>query len=450
MHRARALETAEAAWTWVLAQTHEDAQGPWVPDTVPDDGPAVPAAHRDSVYEGIGGLAPALAELRLLRPWTDHESLLAARIVERLTDDAAQSDPAEPAVECSLYLGAAGSLAAVELLDPGRGAAPLGVLARELTDGGWTTSIFGAPPAPGNDLLLGNAGIVLALVWHGSEDALALATVGADALVRSARPAEGGLDWKMYDGDRERVMPNYSHGTAGIAAALAVAGRALGRDDLVDVARRGAEHLVRIADLDDAGLRLPLQIPAAEGHDGYSFGWCHGPTGTAQLFGALALAGVDTIGGHSPQELIERCDTAVRRSGLPARTRPGFWDNDGRCCGTAGVLDATLDRLQAANELDGEVMAFADVLAGALVERARPVPGYPEQRCWRFHEHRAEQPDLPPGVGWMQGAAGIAAALWRYARVRGGGTAAASRLDLPDSWWMAPPKAGRDRSLSGS
>ena len=117
MHRARALETAEAAWTWVLAQTHEDAQGPWVPDTVPDDGPAVPAAHRDSVYEGIGGLAPALAELRLLRPWTDHESLLAARIVERLTDDAAQSDPAEPAVECSLYLGAAGSLAAVELLD---------------------------------------------------------------------------------------------------------------------------------------------------------------------------------------------------------------------------------------------------------------------------------------------------------------------------------------------
>jgi hypothetical protein len=50
-------------------------------------------------------------------------------------------------------------------------------------------------------------------------------------------------------------MPNYTHGTAGIAAALAVAGHALGREDLVDVARHGAEHLVSIADLDAGRVR---------------------------------------------------------------------------------------------------------------------------------------------------------------------------------------------------
>ena len=33
----------------------------------------------------------------------------------------------------------------------------------------------------------------------------------------------------------------------------------------------------------------------------------------------------------------------MRTSGLPARLRPGFWDNDGRCCGTAGVGEVFLD-----------------------------------------------------------------------------------------------------------
>ena len=37
-----------------------------------------------------------------------------------------------------------------------------------------------------------------------------------------------------------------------------------------------------------------------------------------------------------------------------------------------------------------------------------------DHACWRFIEHRAEEPLLPAGVGWMQGAAGIAAFLFRW------------------------------------
>src|SRR5215472_12930039 len=41
-----------------------DSDGPWLPEAVPPDGrPAGPGADRDSLYAGIGGLAPVLAEI---------------------------------------------------------------------------------------------------------------------------------------------------------------------------------------------------------------------------------------------------------------------------------------------------------------------------------------------------------------------------------------------------
>ena len=83
---------------------------------------------------------------------------------------------------------------------------------------------------------------------------------------------------------------------------------------------------------------------------------------------------------------------------------------------------------RAGNEED---LHFARELADALIERA--VWDGP-QACWRFVEHRAEEPLLPPGVGWMQGAAGIAAYLFRVSRVVGDpdGAAAVTRMD---TWW---------------
>jgi hypothetical protein len=43
-------------------------------------------------------------------------------------------------------------------------------------------------------------------------------------------------------------------------------------------------------------------------------------------------------------------DTAV----LPRRIRPGFWDDNARCCGTAGVLALACDRVaEHGGDLDG-------------------------------------------------------------------------------------------------
>lgn len=92
--------------------------------------------------------------------------------------------------------------------------------------------------------------------------------------------------------------------------------------------------------------------------------------------------------------------------------------------------DSTWQRSGSDHDLD-----FAPRLADALVERA-VLDG--SNAYWRFVEHRAPEPLLAPEVGWMQGAAGIAAFLFRVSRVvRDGPTAAAVRR--MDTWWALPP-----------
>jgi lantibiotic modifying enzyme len=427
---AQARECAESAWGWTLAQVRWDDDGPWVPVRVPL-GPVEreglePAPDRDEVYQGIGGLGLALAEVQLTREWTQAEQSLADHIVARLRR-------ADLGGDCGLYTGLAGSLTVIRHLGGGGDDALVATMGELATPLGWPAPEYGHEPV--NDLLMGTAGIVLALLSHGGAEATRLAHHGADALRATARPTPRGVRWKMYEGDRDRFMPNYSHGTAGIAAALAVAGRQLERADLVELARLGAEELVASADTVDGGFRAPLQIPPAEGYADFCYGWCHGPTGTVNLFGALELAGVAQVAGRAPAEWRAAAARSLSRSGVPERRFDGFWDNDGRCCGTAGVLDAVLNLVQATRSPAD--LAFADTLAAAVVERSEAAPAEPQQRFWRFYEHRVDPPYLDPGVGWMQGAAGIAAALFRYARVRESGVDA-TRLALPDDWWMAP------------
>ena len=142
-----------------------------------------------------------------------------------------------------------------------------------------------------------------------------------------------------------------------------------------------------------------------------------------------ATLGVASVAGSSPGEWWRRCLEAVRRSGIPARSHPGFWDNDGRCCGTAGVGSVLLDSYQRYG--DPADLDFALTLATAVLEHAE---GSANHAWWRFVEHRAADPVLPPGVGWMQGAAGIAAFLFQAARVVRAGPEAAAVLRM-ESWW---------------
>ena len=434
-------ELAEDAWRWVLAQVQED-DGPWLPDSVGDDATAAqPAEDRDSLYAGIAGLAPALAEIAQYRELTAEEHGLRDGVASRL------SRMATTRTEPSLYDGLAGDATALRMLSPGAETVALQRLSDLATPDGWRTTITIRPDsdAPLTDVVMGTAGVVMAAVWTDGEHSPAIAATGCEALLRAADRTEAGLDWGMWPGNPSRG-PNYSHGTAGIAAALAVAGATLGRQDFVDAAVEGAQHLLAVGSLDDGGFVVPHTIPpSTRDVEPVTYTWCHGPAGTSYLFAALDLAGVRAVAGWDVAELRERCLHSVLSSGVPQRLRPGFWDNDGRCCGTAGVGEVLLDAAQDSPDpmRAAQLVQAAAVMGDALVERAiRDAAG----TRWRFVEHRQDPPLLPPGTSWMQGAAGIAAFLLRLARVLQDGLDAPV-VDRPDQWWAVPPGVRTVRSL---
>ncbi|MGW7384305.1 lanthionine synthetase LanC family protein [Streptomyces sp. NPDC054794] len=428
-------DVGEAAWSWVLDQLRED-EGPWLPETVTEDGPeaAAPAKDRDSLYAGISGLAPVLAEIARYREPTARERALATGIVTRLSAQAGEK------TEASLYDGLAGDATALRLLAPGSEAVALRRLADLATAEGWKTTLEFDPgsDAPLTDIIMGSAGVVMTAVWARGEFTGAIATTGGEALLRAADRTEAGLDWGMTPGRTSRA-PNYSHGTAGVAAALAVAGAELGRSDFVEAAVQGARHVLSVGSLEDGGFVVPHTIPPSTREvEPVTYTWCHGPAGTSHLFAALAHAGVTEVAGHEVDDLRQRCLTSILTSGLPERLRPGFWDNDGRCCGTAGVGDVLLDAAQdcPAPARRETLEQAAHRMGEALVNRAvRDEAG----ARWRFLEHRKDPPLLPPGTAWMQGAAGIAAFLLRLARYTDTGPNAPI-VDRPDQWWAVPER----------
>jgi lantibiotic modifying enzyme len=425
-------QLGEAAWSWVLDQVRED-EGPWLPETVPGDGQDVtPAKDRDSLYSGIAGLAPVVAEIAQHRDLTERERVLADGIVTRLSAEA------EGRVEPSLYDGLAGDGTALRLLAPGTESVALRRLHDLTTSDGWRTTLEFEPDsdAPLNDIIMGTAGIVMTAVWAGGDVADAIATTGCEALLRTADRTEAGLDWGIAAGTPWRA-PNYSHGTAGVAAALAVAGAALGRDDFVEAAVEGARHVLSVGVLDDSGFVVPHTIPPSKREvEPLTYTWCHGPAGTSHLFSALSHAGVTEVAGFQVDELRRRCLTSLLTSGIPERLRPGFWDNDGRCCGTAGVGDVLLDAAQdcAGTDWAETLLLGARTMGDALVERA--IQDESGAR-WRFVEYRNDEPLLPPGTAWMQGASGIAAYLLRLGRFIETGPKALV-VDRPDQWWAVP------------
>jgi len=432
-------DLAERSWAWVQTQVREDGGSLWLPEK-PEQ--VEPGEDPYGMHSGIGGLAHVLAEIRLARPLTAAEQRLADGIMETLVRRISHETRFD---YFNGLVSTIGVLTALGALGADRVVARLRELA---TRDGWQPSWIGPPQAMAegrcNDATLGNAAVVLGAVWALENDvagAAELAAQAADIVHVEKKELPTGLDWKfvperfLLEADRDYQMPNWSHGLAGISGSMAAAGIALDRPDLVDAARLGAEHLVTLADTSDGGMRVAHVIPDQDGLDTYTYTWCHGPAGTSLLFAALDRAGVTDVAGRTPYDWEHACLHSLKVSGIPERRYPGFWDNDGRCCGTAGVGDVVLNIWQRHGV--GDDLAFAVTLADAIVDRAITDDTDDRFVYWRFVEHRNADPLLPPGPGYMQGAAGIAAYLFRLARVleQGRDAEAVARMD---TWWALP------------
>lgn len=301
--------------------------------------------------------------------------------------------------DSSLYFGSAGVAFALRALGrPEDASRALGHV-RDRFDGQRWSPMF--------ELLSGNAGIGLGALCAGD---LELAVMAVTPYLTTADRTGHGVNWAV------RPTPSRSHhiahGTLGIVYALAAIGDATGRNNLVELALAGAADVVSRNEAGPDGFLVAHSDPPHRPGliERYSFGWCNGPAGDAQVFRLLAKVTNDSAWSA----LVDRCWHTVTESGLPHRLRPGFWDNNGRCCGTAGVLALACDRIVE----QGDDWTFADVLVDDLMTRATVDDTGVR---WSNYEHRATPPALPPQPGWAMGNAGIVRELLRYARLRQGG-----------------------------
>ena len=253
------------------------------------------------------------------------------------------------------------------------------------------------------DIISGSAGIGLFLLYAAealdSPEARTLAARAGRRLLERGRDESGGRKWPM-DGTSAQLLPNFSHGTAGVAYFLATLYQATKDRAFLDGALAGAAYLKAISNTDGDVCLIFHHEPEEAGRRLYYLGWCHGPAGTARLWYRLWQA----TGDRAWLEWASKSARGIVASGVPDQPAPGFWNNVGPCCGSAGVAEFFLAHHRATG--DAASLAFARrVSAQILASATRDASGI----RWPHAEHRTRPAEIVAQTGWMQGAAGIGA-----------------------------------------
>ena len=414
-------ELAVDGLRWLIEAGRETSGGGLAWSRKPSDDELTPM-----LYSGTAGSVPVLLEA--WRHFGDDSYADAALRAGRSLADAV--DGAE---DDSLYFGRTGMALVLRTLHEELGDSAAGAaadraleLVRSRFDGTRWGALF--------ELMGGNAGIGLGALLAGDPE---LAVLAMEPYLRTAEQTPAGVHWPHRTGIESRLH-HISHGTLGIVVGLARVGVATGRPDLVELALAGAADVVSRDEAGPEGFLVRHSTPQFRPDviEPVSYGWCHGPAGDAQVFRLLR----DITTDPAWSALADRCWHTVTHSGLPRRLRPRFWDNNGRCCGTAGVLALACDRIaeQKEQRQQRDPYDFAHVLVADLAARAiRDSDG----ARWSNVEHRATPSDLEPCTGWAMGNAGIVRELLRFVRLSRGGDPRYAFM-----WPDQPPVHARDTS----
>ena len=408
------LDAAGDAAKWIRASGIRTAAGlTWPAD------PADLKSVGTTLYTGAPGVVLFMLEL--------HH---ATRDASYLADARAGADeliarlPAE--TQTGLYTGIAGigfTLGEVHRATGDRKYRDaMAAVVRELTERAQPTGA-GVQWSEVTDIIGGNAGTGLFLLhaakYLDDPAARLLAAKAADRLIEAAIPEHGGLKW-MMEPKFARLMPNFSHGTAGIAYFLARVYEETKDQKYLDASLAGARYLQAIAKTDGDICLIHHNQP--QGLELYYLGWCHGPVGTARLWRQLAKV----TGDHAWDGWVDKSARAILQSGIPETLTDGFWNNVSQCCGSAGVGQFFLDLHR--TRANPTYLAFAKRMTEDLLKRGtRDAKGL----RWVQAEHRVQPKLLVAQTGYMQGAAGIGMWLLRLDAAEHGRTDFVAFPDTP-------------------
>lgn len=292
------------------------------------------------------------------------------------------------------------------------------------------------------DIIFGNAGTALFLLDLGLAtkekrflDAARRAGHGllldAQHAASKTQPGHQLPIWVMAMGGMQMHMPNFSHGTAGVAYALARIGAETGDTALLNAARDAAEWLIEnsVVEGDARKWQCSDRAPGV-----YMGGWCHGPAGTGRLFLLLSAITGDAkyraIAEQGANFVVQYAAAAEKQQpdGKQPYVPPSY------CCGVAGVVEFFCD-LHAVTKSDAHA-AFARK-AGDYLLTVAIADG--DGRKWKNGQSAPGGPVAADSkacnVDLMLGAAGEAMALLRLSLL---GREAMPMRTLPDRTTTAP------------
>ncbi len=252
------------------------------------------------------------------------------------------------------------------------------------------------------DLVGGSAGAIFGLL------ALHRATASSSVLDRAIACGRHLLDRAEKVGDDALAWPSWpdrlllagwSHGTAGISAALADLATASGRDEFLQAALAGLRHERTL--FDATAKNWPMLEPA--GGSRFVSTWCHGAPGI--LLSRLRLLGK---AGAGEDEVLR----GEIRDAAATTLAPGLSAVDHLCCGTLGRVEilhlaaaelgpraAQLARLGATLTIRRAQQAKAFALQADPVRNAVFQPGFFRGISGLGHTFlRLARPDLVPSV----------------------------------------------------
>ncbi len=269
-----------------------------------------------------------------------------------------------------------------------------------------------------NDIVYGSAGIGLYLQYLAEtldlEEADSIAVLAAEGLLDNAIDTLDGFRWNFAPGF-DRYMDNFSHGTAGVAYFLARTYKRSNNEKYLNAALRAGDFLFSLTN--EKGY-IPHHYPGGE--DLFYLSWCHGPAGTSKLYYSLYEFTED----DKWLDVVIRSAESVMNEGIDSTNTPGFWNNEGKCCGSVGVAEHYLwlygitgDRnfLEFSNKMTDRVLANVDRGAGHLK--------------WIHAENRVSPDEVAAQTGLMQGSAGMG--LW-FLRLHAFQNKEAPSIRLPD------------------
>ncbi|HSS48891.1 MAG TPA: lanthionine synthetase LanC family protein [Thermoanaerobaculia bacterium] len=415
------LDAAVKAAKWIHTARVETSQGLiWL------EGPERPEGLQSTpdLYTGYAGIVLFLLELARVtgdKAYKEDAGYGADALIASLPE---KLDPAQG--DTGLYQGAAGIgfvLYQVFQLTGDEKYRKAAVRCRDLIHAAAQPTGRGVAWGKYNDIIIGSSGTGLYLLDYArtmndpaSRD---LAAKAGLRLIELGIPEGGGLKWRE-DPDFPRLMPNFSHGTSGVAYFLATLHQETGRKEFLDAALAGARYLQSIAVT--TGDTCLIFHDEPDNKKLYYLGWCHGPVGTSRLW--VRLDQIDPKAGWLTW--AKKGAKAIQESGVPEKQTPGFWNNVGQCCGAASVAGFFLDLAKLTG--DATYKPFAHRVVQNILDRATPTPGGGLK--WIHAENRIQPDRTYAQTGYMQGAAGIGMLMLRMdAEEKGRGWG----FRLPDS-----------------